>query len=194
MSVEEDKNESSKGVKINTALWGNLNQTVITGDDAGVIRVWDVESGKALQSSVEHKKPIQSLQFNKDHTLFITASTDMTAKLFDAKTLKCLKTFSSDRPLNAASISPGVQNIHHVILGGGQEARNVTTTGRAAGHFEVDFHHTVYQTYLGQVKGHFGPVNCLSFSPDGRSFVSGSEDGYVRLHHFSNDYFNKTNY
>jgi WD40 repeat protein len=40
------------------------------------------------------------------------------------------------------------------------------------------------QDEMGNVKGHFGPIHTLSFSPDGRSFASGSEDGYVRLHHF----------
>jgi len=176
--------------KINTALWGPLNGTVISGDDAGVLRLWDVESGEELHKSAEHKKAIQSLAFSKDHSMFISASSDMTARLYDTKTLKCVKTYKSDRPLNAASISP---LMNHIILGGGQEARNVTTTGRAAGHFEVDFYHTVYQSYLGQVKGHFGPVNCLAFSPSGRSYASGSEDGYVRLHHFENSYFSQKN-
>ncbi len=40
-----------------------------------------------------------------------------------------------------------------------------------------------------QVKGHFGPVNSLMFNPDGRSFTSGGEDGYVRIHHFDPEYF-----
>jgi len=29
----------------------------------------------------------------------------------------------------------------------------------------------------------------LAFCPDGRSFTSGGEDGYVRIHHLDNDYF-----
>lgn len=89
-------------------------------------------------------------------------------QLYDTKTLKLLKTFASDRPLNSASISP---NMNHIILGGGQEAMNVTTTSAKVGHFEVDFHHLVYQTKLGSVKGHFGPVNTLAFMPDGKGYV-----------------------
>ncbi len=49
--------------------------------------------------------------------MFITASSDHTAKLYDTKTLKELKTYHSDRPLNSAALSP---TMNHVIVGGGQ--------------------------------------------------------------------------
>ncbi len=34
------------------------------------------------------------------------------------------------------------------------------------------------------MRGHFGPINAISFRPDGRAYATGGEDGYVRLHHF----------
>jgi len=39
------------------------------------------------------------------------------------------------------------------------------------------------------VRGHFGPVNSICFSPDGRKFVTGGEDGYVRINVFDSDYY-----
>jgi len=186
-TTEPVRTMKSEKSKFNVALWTSLNHHIISAGDDGTVRMWDVETAKELQKVSDHKKAINGLQFSKDETMFITASSDHTAKLYDSKTLKCLKTFQSDRPLNSASISP---LMNHVIVGGGQEAMNVTITSSRVGHFEADFYHTVYSEFLGSVKGHFGPINTLAFSPDGKSYASGSEDGYIRLHHFPKEYFN----
>lgn len=177
--------------KITGALWTDLNRTIVTGGDDGCLRLWDVETGRLKETRVAHKKSIHDLQCSRDGTMLVTASTDMQAKVWDAKTLEEKKCFVSDRPLNSACVSPLKPQI---LVGGGQEAMAVTTTAAAAGHFEVDFHHLVYQEKLGEVKGHFGPVNSLAIAPDGRSFASGGEDGYVRLHHFDADYFTAKNW
>ncbi|CAD6240428.1 unnamed protein product [Miscanthus lutarioriparius] len=57
---------------------------------------------------------------------------------------------------------------HDVVLGGGQDAMNVTMTDRRAGKFEAKFYHKILQEEIGGVKGHFGPLNALAFNPDGR--------------------------
>ena len=49
--------------------------------------------------------------------MFISASKDTTAKLWDMDKLENKKTYKTERPVNSASISP---NKHHVVLGGGQ--------------------------------------------------------------------------
>ena len=126
--------------RINEALWGALNQTVISASEDGSVRLWDVETGKEVLKVHDHKKSINSLQFSKDGPMILTASSDHTATLYDAKTLALMKTYSSDRPLNSAAISP---LMNHVIVGGGQDAMNVTTTSAKVGHFEVDFYHMV---------------------------------------------------
>ena len=35
----------------------------------------------------------------------------------------------------------------------------------------------------------FALRNCLAWFRDGAGFVTGGEDGYVRVHHFDKDYF-----
>jgi translation initiation factor 3 subunit I len=42
---------------------------------------------------------------------------------------------------------------------------------------------------LGLIPGHFSPVNSATFLPDGRGFVTGAEEGFVRIYHFDASYF-----
>ena len=71
---------------------------------------------------------------------------------------------------------------------GGQDAADVTVTADAAGGFETHFFHKIYEEEFGTVRGHFGPANSVAIAPDGKSFTTGVEDGFVRLQHFDNDY------
>ena len=62
-------------------------------------------------------------------------------------------------------------HVYPSLLGGGQEAMEVTTTYTKAGEFDGRFYHLVFQEEIGRVKGHFGPINSLKFYPDGKRSV-----------------------
>lgn len=47
----------------------------------------------------------------------------------------------------------------------------------------------MYEEEIGYIPGHFGPVNCLAFFKDGRGFVSGGEEGIIRVFRFDKTYF-----
>lgn len=142
--------------------------------------------GKEIVSVKDHLSGIKDMQLSRDGTMFVTASKDTTAKLFDTDTLECLKTYKTERPVNSASISP---IFDHVVLGGGQEAMDVTTTSTRSGKFDSRFFHLIYEEEFARLKGHFGPINSLAFHPDGKSFATGGEDGFVRVQVFDQSYF-----
>ncbi|KAL2914632.1 translation initiation factor eIF3 subunit [Polyrhizophydium stewartii] len=175
-----------QGDRATVALWGKLNKTILTGHSDGTISLWNAETGKLLKSIKPHTKLVQDIQFSKDREFFITASKDQSSLIIDATTLEVMKQYTADCPINSASISPLFPQI---MLGGGQDAMNVTTTSARQGKFEVRFFHLVFEEEIGRVKGHFGPINTLAFHPNGKSFASGGEDGFVRLHFFDEDYF-----
>merc|ERR1712227_163823 len=120
---------------------------------------------------------------------FITSSIDHTARLYNTLTLQCIRVFSTERPLNSATISPKYDEHPYVVVGGGQDAMSVTTSSTKSGKFEATFFHMVYGDELGDVKGHFGPINTLAYAPNSRSYASGGEDGYVRIHNFDPNYY-----
>ncbi|XP_051892648.1 eukaryotic translation initiation factor 3 subunit I [Pristis pectinata] len=177
---------SANESKITSAVWGPLGEFVIAGHENGELVQFSAKSGEVISKAKEHTKQINDIQTSLDLTMFITASKDNTAKLFDSASLEHLKTFRTERPVNSAAISPSVE---HVVLGGGQEAMDVTTTSTRIGKFEARFFHLSFEEEFGRVKGHFGPINSVAFHPDGKSYSSGGEDGYVRIHHFDPQYF-----
>lgn len=178
------------GSKITAAIWGPLDKTIITGHEQGELCQWDVRGdGQFSKRSKSHEGPINDIQVFKryiEETMFITASKDRTAKLHNMFDMQPKYTYKAERPVNSASISPLKP---HVLLGGGQEARDVTTTSARQGKFDSRFFHLYFQEEFGRVKGHFGPINSVSFNPDGKGFSTGGEDGYVRMHAFDKDYF-----
>merc|ERR1712003_264068 len=99
-----------------------------------------------------------------------------------------VKTYETDRPLNDAAISPlyntEKDRKYHVLLGGGQDAKDVTTTAASSGKFEATIWHMIYEEEIGSIKGHFSPINSVAWFPDGRGFVTGAEEGIVRVFFF----------
>jgi len=185
LEIDLPKMPDGKRVNPTNVVFLNLNQALFVTFDNGSIRLYDPITGDELEELFPHEKKINRVSFNLDRTLFITASADFTAKLYDVVDLEHLKTYKTDRPVNDAVIS---ETKDHILLGGGQEAMSVTTTAGKVGKFETRFFHLVYEEEFGVVKGHFGPINALAINPNGRSYASGAEDGYVRLHFFDKSY------
>nr|ODN82456.1 pre-rRNA-processing protein PNO1 [Cryptococcus depauperatus CBS 7841] len=169
------------------AIWAPLSDFIITGHESGRIAKFDVKTGKEIQAvEGQHIGMITDIQLSPDGTYFITSSKDKTAKLWDIETLEVMKIFATETPVNSAVIVP---ERPYIILGGGQDAMNVTTTSQRAGKFESRFFHKLFEEEIGRVKGHFGPINTLAVHPQGRAYASGAEDGFVRVHWFDESYF-----
>jgi len=178
------KNET----KIMQAVWGPLNKHIITANEDGRVIIYDSRTAGQLRVLTDHTKAVMNIAFNKSGTMFVTASKDGFARLYDSTTFDHLKTYHTGRPINACSISPIREE---VILGGGQSADTVTQSKVDKNQFNTRFFHLIFEDEIGSVQGHFGPINALSFNPDGEGFASGGEDGYIRLHKFDKSYFDR---
>jgi len=176
-----------EGGRATVAGWTYLNKYIIAGHEDGSLTQWSPKSGELIHHVQPLSEIITDIQFSQDRTYFIVSSKDKSATLHDSNTLDELKRYETDTPLNSAAITPRCQEF--VILGGGQDAMNVTTTSQRQGKFENRFWHKILAEETGRVKGHFGPINTIAVHPDGKSFSSGGEDGYVRVHSFDEEYF-----
>ena len=63
-----------------------------------------------------HSDKVNDLQRSADEMMFITASKDNTAKLYDTESMQTLKTYKTDRPVNSAAISPIRDQVFTVLV------------------------------------------------------------------------------
>lgn len=187
--------EGSKDYQYTQAVWGPRNQSLLIGTTTGKVLYYDIESASIISEEPVHSDEIFSLSLTHDFTMLFTGSRDGTSKLLNPETLNVIRTFNYGKPCRTSSISPLWESTEfqkfHVILAGGQDAKDVTTTSAESGGFEMKMYNVIFNEKLSEVHGHFGPVHSTSFSPDGFSFASGAEDGYVHYHRFPPEYFSK---
>lgn len=184
---------ASDGAKATVAAFTGDGKYIIVGHDNGFVSKYDAVTGERIATRQVHgihnedqNITVTDVQFSPDSTYFITSSKDRCAVLVDVETFDILKVYKADAPMNTAAITP-VKDF--VILGGGQEARNVTTTAESQGKFEARFYHKIFEDEIGRVKGHFGPLNTVAVHPDGTGYASGGEDGFIRVHTYDKSYY-----
>jgi len=189
LSIDNDLPMKATKVK-----WGPFDETLVSIFEEGYIIIWDAVKGAKIHQIDAHKGPVTGISFTEDRMLMLSCSKDQSAKLWTMdEEYELVKAFETDRPLNDAAISP-LYNAekdpkYHILMGGGQDAKDVTTTAGSSGKFETILWNMVFGEEIGSVKGHFGPMNTLAWRRDGKGFVTGGEDGYVRVHNWDKDYF-----
>lgn len=155
----------------------------------------DIANDTPRLTSDVHKGELFSFTVTYDHTMLITCGRDGFAKLLNPRTFEPVRVYTFVKPCRAATINPLYESEDcqkfHCLLAGGQDARDVALTGDREGGFAIKLMSMIYNEQLAEIAGHFGTVHTLAWSPDGVSFASGSEDGYVHYHRFVPEYFTK---
>merc|ERR1712146_79175 len=83
-------------------------------------------SAEEIRNVMPHTKEVRRLNLDAQYHTLTTASADKTACLLDMRNLNVVQTYKADIPINDAHVSPIGD---HVLLAGGTEAVDVTTTG-----------------------------------------------------------------
>jgi len=127
--------------------------------------------------------------------MLLTCSNDTFAKLLNPHTLQPYRQYEFLKPCRGAAISPLFDSEDcqkfHMMLVGGQDARDVTTTKAAEGGFAIKLMSIIHGDKLAEITGHYGTVHSVAFTPDGTCFATGAEDGWVHHHMFMPEYFTK---
>ncbi|KAF3859437.1 hypothetical protein F7725_021836 [Dissostichus mawsoni] len=148
---------------------------LLTGGNDKLLRLYDLinpEAGKPMlwdRSSMEEVKQLKfdtavsSMEYLADGEILVITY-GKTIGFYNALSLDLIKTVDAPAPINSASLHPDKD----FFVAGGEDFKL----------YKFDYG---TKEELESYKGHFGPVHCVRFSPDGELYASGSEDGTLRL-------------
>jgi WD40 repeat protein len=145
-------------------------KTIAAGGLDGVVSLLD-PSGKAeARRLTGHKSWVNGLAFSADGSRLLSGSSDGTARLWETKTARTLKTFTlrDPREIRSVSLSPDGKTVAAGVRYGVVKAWDVSSGKEVA-----------------SLEAHDGDAWSVCFAPDGKTLVSGGGDwgkpGTVRL-------------
>ncbi|XP_070579635.1 serine-threonine kinase receptor-associated protein-like [Ptychodera flava] len=144
------------------ALWCHDGKRIISAAEDKTIRLWDI-STQTEQMKLEFDSSNLSLDFSSDGTILVVTHGNAIS-FYNSENLEKVKSYTAPAPVYSASLHPD----KHCFLAGGED-------------FKIYKYDYTNGQELESYKGHFGPVHCVRFSPDGEIYASGSEDGTLRL-------------
>ena len=136
----------------------------------GVISLWDVRSG-SLVGQLQNDSAISSLAFSPDGKILASGNFDQTLSLWDLNTLQRIGQPLSGFNDTVTSIAISPDNA--VLAWGGCSLRLGDSCSR--GHV-ILWDLVTFEMTGEPIVGHTNFVTGISFSPDGRTLISGSDD------------------
>jgi predicted NACHT family NTPase len=136
-----------------------------TGGSDGVVRFWDVTSGRELLTCKGHSNLVVSVAFSPDGKTLASSSSDRTVKLWDCRSGDCLQTWQGHGDwVRSVAFSPG-----------GKTLASSSNDGT------VKLWDCRSGECLQTLQGHSDWLRSVAFSPDGQTLASGSDDRTIKL-------------
>ena len=152
----------------------------IAGQDRK-IRLWDAVSGEHKSTFTEHTDEVYSLVFNPDGRTFAGIGGDSTIRLWDAVTGEYLQTITGHtRSVSSISFSPDGSK----LATAGNGSPNGTSGDKVIRIWNVRSGglQSTLKVPIGRwIKDDRTFSDAISYSPDGKTLASASEDGTIRL-------------
>lgn len=147
---------------IKKALWCIGDRHILSAADDKTVRLWDRAVVSEVKS-ITFGSSVSSMEYIADGEILVITY-GKTVAFYNAQSLELIKSFDAPAPINSASLHPEKD----CFVAGGDD-------------FKVYKYDYSTGEELESYKGHFGPIHCVRFSPDGELYASGSEDGTLRL-------------
>lgn len=146
-------------------LWSPDGQRVVTGDISGIIKIWDVLSGRLLYTLTGHRAYLTAMIPSPGGSTFASGSADDTARIWETKTGRELFTLMGHSDtVNSLAYRPDGRRL---ATGSGDKSVKIWSTETGAPVLNLT--------------GHSGAVYAVAYSPDGKRLVSTSSNQEIKV-------------
>jgi hypothetical protein len=143
---------------------------LLTSAGNGTATIWEAETGRRVQELKGHTRTILAVAFSPDGKWIVTGGKDETARIWDAGTGQPVSVLMSGGWVTSVAFS---SNGKRLITAGIDVFTGTDNTAK------------VWDTETGRLlrtlEGQKVPVLSAGFSPNGKWFVTGNDDGAVQL-------------
>ena len=149
------------------------------GERDKVAHLWEIATGREIRRLEGHTAAIAAIAFSPDSQLVVTGGMDETARVWNAVTGQELRRFETGSAVDVLAISPDGH-----LLATSRRDKPATLYDAMVGasrHGGVVLWDLATGKEVQRISGHGGSIEALTFSPDGSSLLTGSQDQTARL-------------
>jgi WD40 repeat protein len=140
-------------------------RSLATGGSDGVVKVWDMATGRELCSLNGHRASVVSLSFDRNGAVLASGGHDGLIALWELETGRALVTMTTPGRVNAVALRPD-----------GKVLASAHTSSTAVRLWDAETGRPIRD-----LPGHTSPVKSVAFDPAGTRLASGAADGKLRL-------------
>jgi WD40 repeat protein len=151
---------------------------VVSGSDDGGVRLWDIDTGKVIAKWMGHTEAVMVVCWSRDGQRVASGSFDGTARVWDVEKGVTI----------LGPIETGHEHVRAVVYS--PDMTMFATAGHGGPSNSTEYAVKVWDARTGKLvatlKGHTNWVWCLTWTPDGKTLISGSVDHSIRTWNTSN--------
>jgi WD40 repeat protein len=151
-------------------------KTLASASGDNTIRLWEIKTGRLVNSFAEHSEPVHSVAFSPDGKTLASGSKDRTIKLWDVRAGKLIRTIfngeigKSYGEVYSVAFSPNGKTLASASTASGEDDKSTLKLWDVnTGHVIRFFEERKYSCYT------------VTFSPDGKMIASGGNEGTTKL-------------
>ncbi len=139
-------------------------QTLASSDNKGVVKLWNLQTGKLIRQLNAHYQVVTGLAFTPDGVTLVSSSRDKTIKIWNVSNGQAVKTLTGHQDwVNAIAI-----NLHDKTLA-------------SAGKDGIKLWDLTTEKLKNTLSAHKDWVSAIAFSPDGKILASGGFNQKINI-------------